>query len=687
MAGCLSRHHFTAGIDACALHDCLKVHSAMITLRQLLWATSFALIWPIFAIAASSETPRDGQNGLGALLAHTVLDEGQSLAEVQKFCDRRIAAMPQNLTWSAWQREADRLQRTVLENVVFRNVPPSWRDDSRRIEWLDTIPGGPGYRIKKLRYEALPGLWIPALLYEPEKLEGRVPVVLNVNGHDSKGKAAPYKQIRCINLAKRGMLALNVEWLGMGQLQGDGFAHGRMNQLDLCGTSGLAVFYLVMERGLDLLVDHPHADVERVAMAGLSAGGWQTSFFSSLDRRVTLANPVAGYASFKTRVQFFSDLGDSEQTPTDLAMTADYKHLTAMRAPRPTLLTYNAKDECCFASAHALPPLLDAAKPIFELVGAGERLRSHVNDDPGTHNFERENREQFYKMLGDHFYAGDSSYDSKEIDSESEVKKAEEINMPLPEDNLDFHKLAVQLMSELPAHKRQQSANTKSSAAASKPTAESVASVARLASYEPAAQMVGEKTTGETKARFWRIKLGDDWTVPVVELTRGTPQETCCVIADGGRIAAAEQVESLLAERHRVLAIDPFYLGESKIEQRGYLFALLVSSVGARPVGVQADQLQAVTRWANSQFGEPVKQHIAIGPRVALAALLAAATASDKERPQQLVLHGSLGSLREVIENNWSVEEYPEMFCFGLLQHCDVDDLVELAKPCDIVRK
>src|SRR4029079_11680479 len=109
---------------------------------------------------------------------------------------------------------------------------------ARRVEWLDTIAGGPGYRIKKLRFEAIPGLWVPALLYEPEKLKGRVPVVLNVNGHDSKGKPAPHKQIRCINLAKRGMLALNTEWLGMGQLQGDGFKHNRMSQLDLCGTSG-----------------------------------------------------------------------------------------------------------------------------------------------------------------------------------------------------------------------------------------------------------------------------------------------------------------------------------------------------------------------------------------------------------------------------------------------------------------
>jgi len=51
------------------------------------------------------------------------------------------------------------------------------------------------------------------------------------------------------------------------------------------------------------------------------------------------------------------------------------------------------------------------------------------------------------------------------------------------------------------------------------------------------------------------------------------------------------------------------------------------------------------------------------------------------------VLHGSLGRLREIIQHNWSVDEYPELFCFGLLRHCDIDDLVEPAKPCTVVHK
>jgi hypothetical protein len=165
--------------------------------------------------------------------------------------------------------------------------------------------------------------------------------------------------------AKRGIIVLNCEYLGMGQLGSDTYLHYCANQLDLCGTSAVSPFYLCMKRSLDLLLSLPHADPERVAVSGLSGGGWQTIFISGLDERVTLANPVAGYSSFLTRARYPSDLGDTEQTPCDMATVLDYKHLTAMRAPRPTLLTYNSKDDCCFASGHALPPLVDAARPIL----------------------------------------------------------------------------------------------------------------------------------------------------------------------------------------------------------------------------------------------------------------------------------------------------------------------------------
>jgi hypothetical protein len=339
----------------------------------------------LFAVLSSSLAAEDWAKHLG----ERIIDAQLPLQQVQKFCDARVRRMPKNPTLDEWKKQAAQMRKDVLKHVVFQGSAQKWRDENLVVERLETIPGGPEYVIHKLRYQAAPGMWIPALMYEPKKL--------NVNGHDRKnGKAAEYKQRRCINQAKRGMIALNVEWIGMGQLNVDGNSHYRMNQLDLCGTNGMAPFYLSMSRGLDVLLQHKHADPSRVGVAGLSGGGWQTIFISSLDTRVTLSNPVAGYSSFLTRIQHFSDLGDSEQTPVDLGKYADYTHLTAMLAPRDALLTFNAKDNCCFASPHALPPLLNAATPIFNLYKKPKGLRWHVNHDPGNHNFGQDNRQALY---------------------------------------------------------------------------------------------------------------------------------------------------------------------------------------------------------------------------------------------------------------------------------------------------
>ncbi|MBL9124348.1 MAG: CehA/McbA family metallohydrolase, partial [Planctomycetaceae bacterium] len=222
------------------------------------------------------------------------------LEEVKAFVTPRVAELPKFAEAGAWESYASNLRNRILDEIVFRGAAAEWRAGKVNFEWLDTIEGFADYRIRKLRYEALPGMWIPALLYEPLQTEGRVPVVLNVNGHDPEGKASKDEQIRSINCARRGMLALHPEWFGMGQLRTPGFAHGKMNQLDLCGASGLAPFYLALARGLDVLGTLPQADPDRVAVTGLSGGGWQTAWISALDERVTLANPVAGYTGLRT---------------------------------------------------------------------------------------------------------------------------------------------------------------------------------------------------------------------------------------------------------------------------------------------------------------------------------------------------------------------------------------------------
>jgi hypothetical protein len=627
-------------------------------------------------IASSADT-------LSTFLHRKIIGPDLSQAEVQRFLESRVPRMPNIRTVSEWQATADRLRARVLDEIVFRGEQARlWRDAKTRVEWLDTTEGGPGYRLRKLRYEALPGMWIPALLYEPDKLTGKTPAALNVNGHDPNGKAAPYKQIRSINQAKRGMLVLNVEWFGMGQLRGEMSEHYRMNQLDLCGISGLAPFYLAMSRGLDLLLSLEHTDPERVAVSGLSGGGWQTIFISSLDTRVKLSNPVAGYSSFLTRIWNLSDLGDSEQTPNDLATVADYSHLTAMLAPRPALLTYNAKDDCCFASAHALPPLLNAARPIYQLFGKESNLRSHVNYEPGTHNFEQDNREQHYRMLGDHFFGGSTEFSWREIQSTNEVKTKEQLNVELPADNANFHSLALEAVKSLP-----RDAGLPGDLAAAKRWQESRRQIlhqrVRTKNYGVQGETIAKEEKDGIKATFWKLKVSGIWTVPAIELVKGEPKATTILVSDGGRTNALQQIERILSLSNRVLVVDPFYFGESKIKNRDFLFALTVAAVGERPLGIQASQLTAIARWSQGEFQTGPAAIVAVGPRSSLFSLVAAA--AEERAIDGVELHEGLGSLKEIIEQNWTVNQRPELFCFGLLESFDVKQLVALAAPTPVV--
>jgi hypothetical protein len=615
---------------------------------------------------------------LKALLSKEITGPRQSRLDTEEFLRKRVPRMPKLTTAEDWDKEAARIRADVLDKVIFRGEAARWRDAKLGVKWLETIKGGPGYRIKKLRYEALPGLWVPALLYEPEKLDGKVPAALNVNGHDPDGKAANYKQIRCINQAKRGMLALNVEWLGMGQLRSAGYAHGRMNQLDLCGTGGIAPFYLCMSRGLDVLLSHGHADPDRVVVAGLSGGGWQTIFISSLDTRVKLANPVAGYSSFLTRIDHHKDLGDSEQTPCDLAKFADYTHLTALMAPRPTLLTYNSKDNCCFESGYALPPLLNAARPVFKLYGKESSLRSHVNDDPGDHNFGKDNRQAHYRMLGDHFFAGKKDYDWHEIPSDKEVKSKEELAVELPKDNADFNTLALALAKSLPR---------KAELPQDKAAAEKWQRFQRVKLRELIPVCMGDTTgslagrmkKGEVAAEFYKVKVGQRWTFPVVVLTGKQSKTASLLLGDAGRVALLPHVERLLREGHRVVVMDPLSFGEAKFDTHGYLFALLLATVGERPLGIQTTQVMNAAGWTRRFSRDGKVNVVAVGPRCGVIAL--AAGALDDFGVASVTVHAPLGSLKEIIEQNRSFEQSPELFCFGLLEHFDVKQLAAMVAP------
>jgi hypothetical protein len=354
-----------------------------------------------------------------------------------------------------------------------------------------------------------------------------------------------------------------------------------------------------------------------------------------------------------------------------------------MMAPRPTLLTYNEKD-VYFASGRALAPLLQAARPVFELYDRGDYLRSHTNHDPGTHNFEKDNREALYRMLEEFFFGDREDFGAWELPCNNELKIPEDLHVDLPPDNASLHSLAVSLSRQLPKNpdiptdpprfrRWQQSRRTE------------LAEIVRAKSYLIQAERISQRQLSGITAIHWRLRMGTDWTVPAVELARGQPQETVIVVADSGRRGAAAAADHLLADGKRVIAVDLFSLGESSADRWTWLYALLISSIGERPLGLQASQLSAVARWLQDDRRTGSVTVVSAGPRCSVITLVAAGL--EEQAIAGVQLKDALTSLKEVIDQNWTVEQAPELFCFGLFQAFDLEQLTALIAPRKVLSR
>src|SRR5579872_7353174 len=388
------------------------------------------ILLPLSFAIALSVMAQSRDEDIAAILDHPLETPAVVSFQLRQYLFRRITPLPVPNSAADWRSEAERLRKHWLDEVVFHGWPREWVDAPPKFEDLGLIESGKGYRVRKLRYEVVPGFLSTAILYEPEHPNGKMPAILNVNGHELElGKAAEYKQKRCINFAKRGILALSLEWLYCGELHVPENKHEFGAHLDLVGANGVGLFYLAMRRGLDYLYEHPNVDRSRLGMTGLSGGGWQTIVLSSLDPRVAVSVPVAGYSAFVSKLERVGDYGDNEQVPQDFLAGQDYPHLTAMRAPRPTLIIHNAEDDCCFRAPLVKPYIYEDVKPFFRLFGKEDAFQWHENTDPSTHNYQLDNRLQAYRFFSKHFGL---PFIEQEIPVDGEVKSYDELVVGLP---------------------------------------------------------------------------------------------------------------------------------------------------------------------------------------------------------------------------------------------------------------
>lgn len=638
----------------------------------------------VFLLTALALGPVHGQappsTPLKAILSEEILSPSTSLIQMRRYLLSRVARPPEPTNAEAWTRESGQLRQHLLDNVVFHGWPREIVQAPPRFEDFGVIETGKGYRIRKLRYEIIPGFVSAALLYEPEPAASPIPAILNVNGHvGAPGKAVDYKQKRCIHFAKNGILALNLEWLACGELAQKENQHWYGAHLDLVGRHELGLFYLAMRRGLDYLWNHPLTDRDRVGMTGLSGGGWQTIVLAALDERVNVAVPVAGFSSVVPRIEVhqYGDLGDVEQSATDLLAGRDYVHLLALRAPRPTLLIYNAQDDCCFRASLVKPLTYEGARPLFRLHGREDALGWHENLDPGTHNYEWENRVEAYRFFGRHFKLPPMT---NEIIEANEIRPVRDLSVGLPTNNLSILRLAQDL-----GRKIQRAPAPADAAEHSAWVATTRAKLATTLRYQPV-QIARPWAVAATKSQ------GIETVSFLFEMSDGlcangvwarsyecpTHAPVTLMLHDQGKSALAADVSSRIRQGEQVLALDLLWIGDAWRGLPAAGYAQFVHALGERGIGLVVAQLSAIARWSRIRADVDRLRIETTGLRSQTAALVACAL--QPGCVSEITVRDGLGSLSYLLEKPVGFAEAPELFCLDLLLESDLDGLEKLAQ-------
>jgi dienelactone hydrolase len=632
----------------------------------------------LLALSAASASSQSRSRDIAPILERRLETPDVVAFQVRQYLFQHVPKLAAPQSAAQWSTETERIRKHLLDDVVFHGWPRSWVEAPPKFEDLGTIESGKGYRIRKLRYEIVPGFQSTAILYEPENLTGKIPAILNPNGHELQlGKAAEYKQKRCINFAKRGILALSLEWLYCGELNVPENKHEFAAHLDLVGANGVGLFYLAMRKGLDYLYQHPNVDRDRLGVTGLSGGGWQTIVLSALDPRVTVAVPVAGYSAFVSKLERVGDYGDNEQVPQDFLVGQDYSHLTAMRAPRPTLIIHNAEDDCCFRAPLVKPYIYDDVKPFFRLSGKEDAFQWHENTDPSTHNYQLDNRLQAYRFFSRNF---GMPVIEQEIPVDDEIKSYDELVVGLPKDNLTIVGLARKLAQGIsrPPTALSSDARTKlKSLVRYKPV-----------SLEHAWALTNTKNKGlETRSYQFLFTNGLSAAgVWAKAINSSNDAPATIVLNDKGKKAAAGLVADRLNRGEQVLAVDLLFTGDAAPAQDEFEeFPLMLATTGDRALGIEAAQLIALAQWMKKSFGSQKIQIESTGIRNQVAALIAAGV--EPTLFSQVAIHDGMPSLQYLLNAPVKFEAVPDLFCLDLYKEFDIDRLTMLAEPAKITQK
>ncbi|PWV46141.1 S9 family peptidase [Chitinophaga sp. S165] len=304
----------------------------------------------------------------------------------------RIAAQYTNQ--SEWEQRKAELKPCIREALQLTHLPAA--PASQAI--ITAERKFDGYTVRNIAIEILPGLYINGSLYKPAKYKGKIPVILNPDGHWQQQRYRPDCQYRCAALARMGAMAFSYDLFAWGEslLQFEDADHRRSLAMTIQALGAIRI--------LDYLLALKDADTARVAITGGSGGGSHTVLMAALDDRIRASAPVVAISSY-----FYGGCPCESGMPVHACGNrTDNVEIAAMAAPHPQLLISDGGDWTDKMPEHDFPYL----QKIYNYYNKKDNV-TNVHLPTEGHDFGINKRKAIYdfmaKNLGLNINAADES--------------------------------------------------------------------------------------------------------------------------------------------------------------------------------------------------------------------------------------------------------------------------------------
>jgi dienelactone hydrolase len=293
----------------------------------------------------------------------------------------RIAA--QYKTVEEWEKRKAELKPCLKEALQLTHLPAA--PTSKPIVTAKRMFNG--YTVENIAIEILPGVWINGSLYKPTKYKGKIPVILNPDGHWEKQRYRADCQLRCAAMAKMGAMAFSYDLFAWGEslLQFKIEDHRRSLAMTMQALGGIRI--------LDYLLSLKDADINRVAVTGGSGGGSHTVLMTALDDRIKVSAPVVSLSSY-----FYG--GCPCESGMDIHACGGRTNnveIAAMAAPRPQLVVSDGGDWTDKMPEHDFPYL----QKMYSWYNKTENVMNvHLPND--KHDFGITKRTPVYEFMAKH---------------------------------------------------------------------------------------------------------------------------------------------------------------------------------------------------------------------------------------------------------------------------------------------